>query len=440
MGYNKGIEISTEDNVPNILLFIYGIIVAACFILYLPKFIQLAHGFWHPSRKEATERRKIAVLIPARNESAIIGDLFASIKAQTYPKEYFDVFVILQSADDPTLKMCNEAGFTAYIVPNQTCKGDALDGCFREMGEKIRDYDAFSIVDADAVLTPTYVEELNNALEYDCDIFVTKKNIKNYLGDRSARSVFCNCSALNYAMVDELGNNYRTKREIPVDVCGQGMMVRRAVVEATGGWPYRTLTEDYELKLDGIIRGFRSMYYPYAVIYTEEVIRHKDCYRRRMRWLTGFLQCKKKYRSGVNKKIRERKPGYAELFDCSFSLIPLIAYLAATFLAAGAGASLFVLYLIRSNPLFLSALLLMTVPLGGMYVLAFLYSALAALTYRDVFRPLSFWEKCLMLIVSPFFQLEYFPIFIQSFLRTHGRGQATVWEATERVNGTFQVK
>ena len=52
-----------------------------------------------------------------------------------------------------------------------------------------------------------------------------------------------------------------------------------------------------------------------------------------------------------------------------------------------------------------------------MYGLEFWYSLLAMLSYRDVFKPLSGWEKLGMLLFSPLFMLEYFPIFIQSRIR-----------------------
>lgn len=44
---------------------------------------------------------KFAILISARNESAVIGELLQSINDQKYPKELLDVFVV---ADNSTLR------------------------------------------------------------------------------------------------------------------------------------------------------------------------------------------------------------------------------------------------------------------------------------------------------------------------------------------------
>ena len=91
-----------------------------------------------PARKRyAREKRRIALLIPARDESRVIGDLFDSILRQTYDRENFDVNVIVKRADDPTVEMAKKLGFSVFVVPDQTCKGAALDGSSKASGRSI---------------------------------------------------------------------------------------------------------------------------------------------------------------------------------------------------------------------------------------------------------------------------------------------------------------
>ena len=287
-------------------LIAYIVLAVASFLAYIPKLIGFFYAFKKPRYVRAQEKRRIGMVIPARNESAVIGDLFASIKKQDYDRDYFDINVVVKDPDDPTIAMAKELGARVLVVPEQSCKGDALDAFFKSLSpEEMERYDAFVIVDADGVLAPNYMTELNNALENEHDIFLTRKYIKNCLGDRSKRTVFSNNSALTWAMLDDLGNRYRTARDIPLTLCGQGMMIRRSLVQKIGGWPYRTLTEDYELRLDGLLKGFRSMYWPYAVLYTEEALSHRDNYKRRLRWLTGYAQCDEK---SAGKGARQDEP------------------------------------------------------------------------------------------------------------------------------------
>lgn len=411
---------------------IYGALVVLSLVAYLPKLAQLLSAFYRPPHRKAKGKRVISLVIPAREESAVIGDLFVSIGTQTYDRQFFDVNVIVNSPDDPTVAMAQKIGANVFVVPDQKCKGDALDGFFKQLDkEKFARSAAFVIVDADAVLSPDYVEELNNALEYDVDIYLSRKYVKNYLGDKKNRSLYCNCSVLTYPQLDDLSNNYRTRHKIPMNMCGQGMMIRRGVIEQTGGWPYRTLTEDYELRMDCFLRGFTSMYYPYAKIYTEEVLTHKQSYIRRIRWLTGYNQCDRKYKKRIRAQVKARGSFTEGEFEYFYSLYPAVLYIVTTIVTTFVGVGLTIFYAIHKMKAWLYALtLLVVLPLGVMYLIVFLYCVLCMLAYRDVFAPIRWWEKLATLLFAPVFCLEYFPIYFRS--RMLSRTQME-WQPTEHI-------
>ena len=415
-----------------ITLFMYTGLSALAILLYIPKLMQFHYAFQKPPYKRANVRRKISVVIPARGESEVIGDLFASIKKQDYNREFFDVSVIVKDPDDPTIELAKELGAEVFIVPEQTCKGDALDGYFKAIKEKIATYDAFVIVDADAVLDRSYVSELNNALEHDYDIYLTRKYVKNYLGGKKARTVFTNCSALTWPILDDLGNKYRMQKDMPLNMCGQGMMVRRSVIERLGGWPYRTLTEDYELKLDSLLKGFRSMFYPYAIIYTEEALHHKDNFHRRVRWLTGYSQCDKKYKQQITEQIRKRGSFTSGEWEYFFGIVPLILFLVFSVATVLTGVGIASWYALTEGPWFEAVMFLIVLPFGVMYLLLLGYSVLAMLACPEMFKPLGFWEKAGTVLFNPFYLLEYVPIYIIS--RRYARKNTDAgWEQTARV-------
>ena len=419
----------------NFLVWAFGIYLACLLIsalLYLPKFAQLSRAFVVPPLKRALNKRSIGLVVPARGESRVIGDLLRSILKQDYDPAYFDVNIIVKDADDPTVQMARRVGAKVFIVEDQSCKGDALDGFFRALSpETLAEYDAFAIVDADAVLSPDFVSRLNCALEYDRDIFVTRKNIKNFLGDRKMRTLVTDCSALVYPIVDELGNLYRAEKNIPLNLCGQGLMLRRRVIEKLGGWPYRTLTEDFELKMDSFLKGFTSMYFPHAVIYTEEATSHRDSFTRRVRWLAGFAQCGKSYQKTVKQKLRSAHAGLAAQFEFRFSLVSPAIFLIATFLSLVFGAGATAYCAATGNPLWVRALVLLCLlPTGILYTLLLLYSALAAFAYRDALENLPMSEILLTLLVMPLFLLEFVPVYLKS--RALVRKNRLVWKQPER--------
>lgn len=415
-------------------LIAYIVLSAVAVVTYLPRLIGFFCAFKKPPYRSAKEKRKIGIIIPARNESAVIGDLFASIRRQDYDGP-FDINVIVKDAHDPTVQLAEEMGARVLIVPDQNCKGDVLDAFFHALTrEELASYDAFVIVDADGVLAPSYVRELNNALEWeDYDIFLTRKYIKNCLGDRTKRTVFSNNSALTWAMLDDLGNRWRIEKGIPLALTGQGMMVRRSLIEKIGGWPYRTLTEDYELRLDSLLRGFKSFYYPYAVLYTEEAVGHRDNYNRRLRWLTGYVQCDEKYKKRIQAQMKERgKISKAEL-ECLYGVYPLALFAASTIFTIVAGIVLSVCYSVQHETLLFakSLIFLVGMPLGILYVLLFIYSMLAMIASREAFTVLSRGEIAATLLFSPLYLLEYLPIYIQSRIRAR-RQNRLAWEQSER--------
>ncbi len=417
-----------------IVLIVYGVLSILALLLYLPRLIGYRYAFKKPPYKRASAKRKLSIIIPARGESQIIGDLFASLKKQTYSTEFFDVSVIVKEADDPTIALAKEIGAKVFVVPEQTCKGEALDGYFNALSKEERaSYDAFVIVDADAVLAPDYVAELNNALEHDYDIFLTRKFAKNYLGEKKHRSLFSNCSALTWPILDEMGNLYRMHKNIPLNLCGQGMMVRGRIIEKIGGWPFRSLTEDYELKLVSLLHGYTSMYYPYAVIYTEEALSHEENYQRRVRWLTGYSQCDRKYKRQIKEQARERgklTSGEREYF---FGIIPLLLFAVTAILTMLVGASLAIYYALTHQPYwFLSSWLLVLMPFLIMYSLLFFFGLLAYLSDTEAFRALGKREKLAMLLFNPFYLFEYIPIYLKS-RRYVRKGSAPSWKQTERI-------
>lgn len=416
-----------------ILLIAYGTVALFAVFLYIPKIIQFAHAFTKPPHYVATKRRKLAVLIPARDESKVIGTLFSSITMQTY--DNFDVNVIVKSADDPTIALAKQLGHNVFIIPEQRCKGDALDGYFHAIGEDHwNDYDAYVIVDADAVLDPRFVEELNNALEQNRQVYVSRKFIKNNLSnDKHARNIFSNCNALAYPINDEWGNLYRMKKGVPLNFCGQGMMVRTDVITQLGGWPYRTLTEDYEMKLDSLLKGFTSAFIPEAIIYTEEVITHKDCWTRRLRWLMGYQQCDRKYKKALRKKHHQKKLPFFAWYDNFFALVPPILFIVASLLISICGFALSIFYATVQNPLWIKALwALALMPLLILYLIEFIFTCFTLVVYREALTELSIGEKIAVMFFNPIFSFEYFPIFIHAFFSLLFK-KNLAWIPTKRV-------
>lgn len=416
------------------LMLVYGTCALIALILYLPRILGFRYAFKPFPQQKTNKKRRLAILIPARNESQIIGDLFQSIVAQNYDQACFETFVIVKESNDPTIELAQQRNFNVTVVSDQHCKGDALHGFFRWLPQnRLASFDAFVIVDADGVLDSQFLAEVNRALENSAEIVITRKMTKNFFGGRKSRSLFANCAALTWPMIDELGNAYRTVKHMPLNLCGQGLVVRRNVIEQNGGWPFRSLTEDYELKLESLVRDYRSIYYPHAVLYTEEAVGHKENFIRRVRWLTGFCQSVKQYRHRIRAKIKTEKRLNRGEFEYFMGIVPYLVYLVGTILTMLGGVGLSVYFAIIKSSLWLHALVsLVLVPFGVTYLLLHWYSILALFTTPQRFRNLTIGERIAMVFYNPFYILEYLPAYLVALTKLHQK-RPLRWKSTERL-------
>ena len=56
-------------------------------------------------------KNRYAVIISARNERVVIGQLLQSIKNQNYPSQLIDIFVVADNCSDDTAQIAREAVF-----------------------------------------------------------------------------------------------------------------------------------------------------------------------------------------------------------------------------------------------------------------------------------------------------------------------------------------
>ena len=389
-------------------------------LLYLPHI-----HWWFESRRpqerlHAEPKRRFALLIPARDESAAIAPLLDSVKRQTYPARLIDVHVIVKDPEDPTIAMVRETlpDAVVQVVPDQKRKAEAMDACMQTILNTGRTPDAYLIVDADCLLAANYVEEMNNAMESGADVIIPRKLIKNWLSDKKEyRTLYANCSAMTYVGVDDLGNKSKSKRGYPLALCGQGMLIGARVIEKLGGYPFRSLTEDYELAVECMRRGYKQLYYEYAEIYSEEPLTRREYNKRRVRWLKGFAQFRKTYGGEVRQMtFGHGKPDRGNLHFL-YDLYPIYLMLGGA--GIGFGACLF----LAGFRAFLglggafSALLWSLVPLGIAYLELFVFGAAQLLASRGINR-MTRGEKFRFLFLFPFVSIEYAWIFILAFTTT----------------------
>lgn len=298
------------------LNFVISLIFTLC---YFYQFVYVLVGlFKKPKTFSAKKNHRYAVVISARNEGGVIGNLISSLKAQTYPEDMLDIFVVADNCTDNTAKVARNAGALVYERSNEELvgKGYALDWLFTiikdEHAEK--QYEAYIVFDADNVVSPTFVEEMNKLFDSGYRVITSYRNSKNY-GENWITAGY----SLWFLREAKFLNNARMNLGTSSAVSGTGFMVSAEVIDENGGWVHHLLTEDIEFTTDCIVNGETIGYCGKAVLYDEQPTTFQQSYLQRLRWSRGFYQVFMKYGKRLAGGIFK---GRFSCFDMLMTLMP----------------------------------------------------------------------------------------------------------------------
>jgi len=288
------------------------------FVCYAYQFFYIPVPWLKKDRPHAAPKaNRYAVLICARNEAAVIGDLIASIRSQTYDQSLVSVFVLADNCTDDTALIARCAGAVCYERFNtrQVGKGYALQTLLHHLE---RDYpegfDGYFVFDADNILAPDYIERMNETFSAGHHIITSYRNSKNY-GDNWISAGY----ALWFLRESRYLNHARHLLGTSCAVSGTGFLFSRQVLQEIGPWPFHLLTEDIEFSIHQITRGRRVAFCPDAVLYDEQPTSFSQSWRQRQRWAKGYLQVFRCYGGDL---IRGIFRGSWSCFDMSMNIMP----------------------------------------------------------------------------------------------------------------------
>jgi cellulose synthase/poly-beta-1,6-N-acetylglucosamine synthase-like glycosyltransferase len=416
------------DQISLISLYVFAGLMALCLLVYLPRLICWFGPLTKQKHLTNDKKNRIAVIIPARNESAIIRELLDCLKGQDYPAECFDVHIVVKDPHDKTISIAKEYGYKTHVAPEQKNKGQALDSCFKALRRRGEAYDAYLVVDADCLMDKNALTEFNNAMASGKDIITGKKIVKNYyLKDKKARHLSAFCNGMIWTIIDELGNRWKSDHGYRTMTITCGILFTKRVIDQLRGFPYdQTMTEDMELMFANPLRGFSTYYCSYAHVYMEEASSLKMTDLRRSRWIKGYVSSKRIYEP----ELRDQTSGFkalAERYFLTGMYIPFWMYgLCLFYIALCLGYS-FALLLSGTPNVVLYPFLCAVIAFAYIYLTFFVLTA-ACLIADHKYIKCSFFKKVALLFIHPFFYMGYFRISIKALL---GKEEEK-WDPIER--------
>lgn len=257
-------------------------IIFAINVLYLLLFALLSLlRLKQPKPSAAKPSRRIAVLIPAYKEDSVIIECARSALSQQYPKGMFDVVVISDSMTDDTNSRLARLPLKLIVVNfDKSTKSKALNTAMHEIGD---DYDVAVVLDADNVIKPGFLAEINAA--FDAGYHAVQAH-------RTAKNTNTDVATLD-ALSEEINNSLLRKGHavagLSAALIGSGMAFTYALfkevmrgIDAVGGF-------DKALDLTLTYHRIRVAYLQDTIVLDEKVQSSETFSRQRRRWLSA--QC-----------------------------------------------------------------------------------------------------------------------------------------------------
>ena len=132
----------------------------------------------------AKKQHKYAVVIAARNEERVIGNLLDSIAKQDYPKELVTVFVVADNCTDKTAEVARNHGAVCYerFDNEHRTKCFALQFLFARIGADYgrESFEGYFVFDADNLLKSDYISRMNDSFDAGEKLITSYRNTKNF--------------------------------------------------------------------------------------------------------------------------------------------------------------------------------------------------------------------------------------------------------------------
>ncbi len=236
--------------------------------------------------KPAKKKHKYGIVIAARNEETVIGNLIDSIHKQDYPSDLLTIFVVADNCTDKTAKIARDMGCICYerFDEEHKTKGFALEYLFDRIEEDYgrQSFEGYFVFDADNLLKRDYISKMNDAFDSGEKIITSYRNIKNIDENWITMSF-----AVHWLRTIRTYHRARSFLRLATNIQGTGYLFASEVVE--NGWHYTSLTEDRGLTADAVSQGYRISYQNDAEFYDEQTPNYKVAYNQKLRWSKGLL-------------------------------------------------------------------------------------------------------------------------------------------------------
>ena len=261
--------------------------------------------------REGAEPR-VAIIVPAWNEAAVIGRTLDTLMRLDYPQDRLRVYVVDDASTDETpavvrAKAEQHPGRVFHLRRESGGEGKAhtINHGLRTIREDDW-YEAVLVIDADVIFTERSLRRMALHLA-DPDVGA----VTGYIKEGSRPANYMN-RFISYEYVNAQAVARRAQNVLGALAClaGGAQLVRRDSLEAIGGEiDTSTLAEDTVTTLNVQLSGRRVVFEPHAIVWAEEPRDVNGLWRQRLRWGRGNVQITLRFRRIWLRRARARSLG-----------------------------------------------------------------------------------------------------------------------------------
>lgn len=367
-----------------------------------------------PEKKILTPEKTFAIIVAAHNEEQVIGQLIENLHMLKYPDYLYDIFVVADNCQDKTAEIAKNAGAIVYKRFNDVEKGKgfAMEWMFNKLFAMEKQYDAVVIFDADNLVHPSFLTEMNSRL---CK---GERLIQGYLDSKNPNDTWVSgVFSISFWIVNHVWHLAKYNIGLSSVLGGTGMCISTDILRKHG-WGATCLTEDMEFTMKALLEGIPTTWAHDAIVYDEKPLTFKQSWNQRQRWAQGHFDVASRYigkllKEGIRQHNIVMLDGIVHLFQ------PYFLILSTTFVICS---YIYTIYPFYTNVLYAILPLEVWTIIGvGQYIFPVIVLAKIHASKKSWFY----------MLLYPLFVYSWIPITVLGFIHRHDHE----WSHTAHTRG-----
>jgi cellulose synthase/poly-beta-1,6-N-acetylglucosamine synthase-like glycosyltransferase len=233
---------------------------------------------------------KFAILAPAHNEERVISCFIESALNVDYPKDKFDIFLVLDHCTDKTMEIANKYKINILEYKDKNLpagKARALNWATEIILKN--DYQAICYFDADSLVHPNFLKAMSASVESGAMAIQGHQIPKNPRSSWLSRII-----SVGQMISNRFFQKPKSHLGFSATLHGKGICLKRNIVEKFK-WDEQCLTEDLEMQMRLIANSIHIHWNEFAIVYDEQPETFRQYFKRTIRWTRGSLDTAKKH-------------------------------------------------------------------------------------------------------------------------------------------------